>query len=73
MAKTASKKLYPKSFIFDKKEFRVKNKKQVEIAIEEHPIQFGRKAILFKKGEAVSGADLKLMSDYQKEFYLESK
>ena len=49
------------------------NKKQVEIAIEEHPIQFGRKAILFKKGEAVSGADLKLMSDYQKEFYLESK
>lgn len=73
MAKSTSKKFYPKAFIFEKKEFRVKNKKQVELAIEEHPIRFGASEIMFKKGEAVSSADFKLMSDYQKEFYLDEK
>lgn len=73
MAKSTSKKFYPKTFIFEKKEFRVKNKKQVELSIEEHPIRFGASKIMFKKGEAVSSADLKLMNDYQKEFYLDEK
>ena len=73
MSKAVSKKLYPKSKIFEKKEFRVKNKKSVELSIEEHPIHFGASVILFKKGEAVSSADLKLMNDYQKKFYLEEK
>ena len=73
MGKAASKKFYPKSEMFDKKEFRIKNKKSVELSIEEHPICFENGVITFKKGEAVLSADLKLMSSYQKKFYLDEK
>ena len=73
MAKATSKKLYPKAFIFNKKKSRLKEKKPVELAITEHTVHCEKGAVLFVKDKAVSNADLKLMSQYQIEFYLEEK
>jgi len=70
--KTAKKKGYflKEKFFADKKKYKIKDEKQVLVDIDEHTILFEGVPIVFKKGEPVSAGDLKLMSSYQKSFYL---
>ncbi len=69
-----SKKFYPKNEFFGQviQDTDRKNLKAIETEVDYRIIKFKSGFIKFVKGEAVSKEDLALMSDYQKEFYLDA-
>ena len=72
---TASKKkYYPKDFLFEKTIQMLDVKKDtprvVHTPITEHGVVFEGVTVIFKKDEAVSADDLKLMNAYQIKYYL---
>lgn len=73
--KTQPKKYYPKDNLFGQviQDTDRKNLKAIETEVDYRIIKFKSGFVKFVKDEAVSKENLALMSDYQKEFYLDAK
>ena len=71
------KKYYPKEKFLnqaiDMVDRKSKIPKAVSVPVDYRIIKFKHGAIKFVKGKEVSAEELALMSDYQKEFYLDAK
>lgn len=73
--KPKAKKYYPKDKFFGQviQDTDRKNLKVVETEVDYRIIKFKHGTIKFVKGQEVTKTELALMSDYQKEFYLNAK
>lgn len=73
--KPKAKKYFPKNHLFGQviQDTDRKNLKVIEKEVDYRAIKFQSGFIKFVKGEAISKEDLALMTDYQKEFYLDAK
>lgn len=75
--KPKAKKYYPKEKFLNQSIDTVDRKskipKAVSVPVDYRIIKFKHGAVKFVKGQEVSAKELALMTDYQKEFYLDAK